>query len=148
MIIFASEDCGCDPRALEIALNVDAAVQRIGMPEGRIAISQGIVYLSCCLKSNASYLALRKMEALVKESPNYEIPLHLRNAPTELMKKRGNSIGYKYPHDFPGGFVPENYLPSELANTTIYQPTNRGLDAQINERLNSYRKLKQNTDKL
>ena len=141
MIIFASEDCSCDPRALEIALNIDRAVERVGVPEGRISLAHGVVYLSCCAKSNASYLALRKMEQVVAERPNLEIPRHLRNAPTDLMKQMGNSLGYKYPHDYPGGFVPERYLPKELGDLRAYEPTDRLLDAQIKERLEKYRQL-------
>lgn len=141
MIIFASEDASCDPRALEMALNVDRAVERVGMPEARIPMAQAAVYLSCCAKSNASYKALREMEEIVKRHPNLEIPRRLRNAPTDLMRELGNSEGYSYPHDFPGGFVPERYLPKELAELIVYQPTDRGLDAQIKERLEKYREL-------
>lgn len=141
MIIFASEDCSCDPRALDIALAIDAAVERVGMPEGRIALAQAAVYLSCCAKSNASYVALRKMEEIVEKYPNLEIPRRLRNAPTELMKEQGNSLGYKYPHDYPGAFVPERYLPKEIEKLIVYEPTDRALDAQIAERLKKYREL-------
>ena len=141
MIIFASEDASCDPRALEIAVNVDRALERVGLPEGRIPLAQAAVYLSCCAKSNASYIALRKMEKVVREHPALEIPRRLRNAPTDLMKDVGNSLGYKYPHDYPAGFVPERYLPPELGNLITYEPTDRGLDAQIRERLEYYRGL-------
>ncbi len=139
MIIFASEDVSCDPRALEIALNVDRAVERLGMPEARISMAHGAVYLSCCPKSNASYKALREMEGVVKENPNLEIPLRLRNAPTDLMKEMGSSIGYRYPHDYPGGFVPERYLPEALGDLRVYHPTDRGIDLQIKERLERIR---------
>ncbi len=141
MIIFASEDASCDPRALEMALNVDRAVERVGLPEGKIPLAQAAVYLSCCAKSNASYLALRSMEKIVHERPELEIPRQLRNAPTELMSELGNAVGYKYPHDYPEGFVPERYLPTELKELVVYEPTTRGLDAQIKERLQHYRKL-------
>lgn len=141
MIIFASEDCSCDPRALEIALNVDRAVDRVGLPEGRIPLAHGVVYLACCAKSNASYRALREIEKVVAEYPDLEIPRRLRNAPTDLMHEMGNSLGYRYPHDYPGGFVPERYLPEKLADLVVYQPTDRGLDAQIKERLAHYRAL-------
>ena len=94
MIIFASEDCGCDPRALEIAINCDLAVERVGLPEGRICMAQAVVYLACASKSNASYKALRKVEKVVAENRELEIPKKLRNAPTELMLKQGNSLGY------------------------------------------------------
>lgn len=141
MIIFASEDASCDPRALEIVINVDRAVERVGLPEGRIPMAQAVVYLSCCAKSNASYQALREMEKVVAEYPNLEIPNRLKNAPTDLMKDLGNSVGYRYPHSYPGGFVPERYLPEKIKNLVVYQPTDRGLDAQIKERLTNYRLL-------
>ena len=138
MIIFASEDCSCDPRALEVAVNAERAFERIGQPEGRIPLAQAAVYLACCAKSNATYTALRAMEKVVADHPNLEIPKHLRNAPTETMRELGNSIGYRYPHDFPGAFVPERYLPKELGNLRVYQPTDRALDAQIRDRLAHY----------
>jgi putative ATPase len=141
MLIFASEDCSCDPRALEIAVNVDRAVERVGLPECRISLAQAAVYLSCCSKSNASYKALREMERVVEERPTLEVPKRLRNAPTELMREIGNSIGYRYPHDYPGGFVPERYLPKEIENLIVYHPTDRGLDAQIRDRMREYREL-------
>jgi putative ATPase len=139
MIIFASEDAGCDPRAIELAIAVDRATERVGLPEAKIPMAQAAVYLACCAKSNASYKAMKAMDEIVKNNPAIEIPKHLRNAPTETMKEMGNAIGYKYPHDYPGGFVPERYLPPELANLQIYQPTERGLDAKIKERLELYR---------
>ncbi len=149
MIIFASEDASCDPRALQIALDVDRAVERVGMPEGRIALAQGVVYLASCAKSNASYAALNEMTDIVKQHPELEIPKHLRNAPTELMRSLGNSLGYKYPHDYPGGFVPERYLPPELRDIEVYKPTDRALDGQIRERLRYYRELvRQNFKKM
>ncbi|MCB0322557.1 MAG: replication-associated recombination protein A [Bdellovibrionales bacterium] len=141
MIIFASEDASCDPRALEVAINVDRAVERVGLPEGRIPLAQAAVYLACCAKSNASYVALRAMEKVITEHPELEIPKHLRNAPTELMREMGNSIGYQYPHDAPGGFVPMRYLPEALGDLRVYHPTDRALDLQIRERLSHYEAL-------
>lgn len=141
MIIFASEDASCDPRALEIAVNVDRAVERVGLPECKIPMAHGAVYLSCCAKSNASYRALRTMEDVVARYPDLEVPPRLRNAPTELMKAMGNAKGYRYPHDYPGGFVAERYLPPELGDLVVYEPTDRALDAQIRERLDRYRAL-------
>lgn len=141
MIIFASEDASCDPRALDIALNVDRAVERIGLPEAKISMAQAAVYLACCSKSNASYKAMKQWDEVVSRHPNVEIPKHLRNAPTDLMKEMGNSIGYKYPHDYPGGFVAEKYLPHKLQDKSFYQPTDRGLDKLVAERLERYRKL-------
>lgn len=141
MMIFASEDASCDPRALEVAVNVDRAVERIGMPEGRIPLAQGAIYLACCAKSNATYKALREMEKIVVERGELEIPKRLRNAPTELMREMGNAKGYRYPHDYPGGFVPERYLPEALGDLTVYKPTDRALDQQVRDRLEHYREL-------
>jgi putative ATPase len=135
MIIFASEDCSADPRALEIAVNVDLAVERIGMPEGKISMAQAAVYLAVCAKSNASYKALTAMQGIIAEHPNLDIPKRLRNSPTELMKELGMHKGYKYPHDFPGAFVPERYLPEALGNLRVYQPTDRGIDLKIRDKL-------------
>lgn len=141
MMIFASEDCSCDPRALDIAVAVDRAVERVGLPEGKIPLAQAAVYLSCCAKSNATYTAMNRMQAVIDANPELEIPKRLRNAPTELMKQQGNHKGYKYPHDYPGGFVPERYLPEALGDLVVYEPTDRALDAQIRDRLNHYREL-------
>lgn len=141
MIIFASEDCSCDPRALEVAINVDKAVQVVGLPEGRINLAHGVVYLACCSKSNASYIALRKMEKIVRDNLELLPPKKIRNAPTDFMSEQGNAQGYNYPHNFPGGFVPEEYLPEELQGVRVYEPTDRALDAKIKERLESFRNL-------
>ncbi len=139
MIIFASEDAGCDPRALEIALNVDQAVQRVGMPEAKIPLAQAAVYLACCSKSNASYKALREMERVVAEHGDLEIPRELRNAPTELMREMGNSVGYQYPHDFPSAFVARRYLPEPIVDLSVYQPSDRALEQKIGQRLEQLR---------
>jgi putative ATPase len=141
MVIFASEDASCDPRALEVAVNVDRAVERIGLPEGKIPLAQAAVYLSCCAKSNASYVAMHKMERIIEEHPNLEIPRRLRNAPTELMREMGNHLGYRYPHDYPGAFVPERYLPKEIEDVVVYEPSDRALDEKVAERLATYREL-------
>ena len=141
MMIFASEDCGCDPRALEIAVNCDLAVERIGLPEGRICMAQAVVYLACASKSNASYKALRAVEQVVRENRELEIPRKLKNAPTDLMLKQGNSLGYNYPHNEEGGFVAEDYLPDKLVGDVYYKPTDRALEAQIGPRLERYREL-------
>ncbi len=139
MIIFASEDASCDPRALEIAINADMAFERIGLPEGKIPLAHAACYLASCPKSNATYMALRQMEKVVSENPELEIPKHLRNAPTDLMKEMGNSIGYKYPHDYPEAYVKEQYLPDKIKNIKVYQPKDQGIDPKIRERLNRLR---------
>lgn len=141
MIIFATEDAACDPRALEIAILVDQAVERVGLPEGRIPLAFAATYLASCPKSNAPYKALREMEKIVETNPSLEVPRHLRNAPTELMKNQGNSLGYKYPHDHPEAFVAERYLPKELRDLVVYHPSDRGVEAKIRERLNYLRSL-------
>lgn len=141
MIIFAAQDISCDPRALEVALQIDQAVERVGLPEGKIPLAFGVVYLSCASKSNAAYKALREMEKIVSEYPALEIPRRLRNAPAELMREFGNSLGYRYPHDYPEAFVPERYLPKEIENVTVYAPSDRGLEIKIRERLEKYREM-------
>lgn len=141
MMIFASEDASCDPRALALAVDVDSALQRIGLPEGRIPLAQAAVYLACCQKSNASYLALRKMEQIVRDNPNLPVPARLCNAPTDLMRSLGRSEGYRYPHDFPEAFVPERYLPDALGSLRVFQPTTRGIDAKMKERLDYFDSL-------
>lgn len=139
MIIFASEDASCDPRALQIAIHADLAFERLGMPEGKVPLAHACTYLASCPKSNASYVALRSMEKIVLENPELEIPRYLRNAPTDLMREMGNSIGYKYPHDYPGAFVNEQYLPEKIKNIRVYEPKDQGIDIQIRERLRKLR---------
>ena len=141
MIVFAAEDASCDPRALQVALDVDRAVERVGMPEAEIPLANGVVYLSTCAKSNAAYLALKEIKQVVRQHPHLEIPARLKNAPTTLMKELGNSLGYRYPHDFPQSFVPERYLPREIENLEVYRPSDRALEAQISERLSRFRQL-------
>lgn len=140
MIIFASEDACCDPRALQIALLADQALERVGLPEGKIPLSHACTYLTSCPKSNASYLALKEMEEIVAKYPELEVPKHLRNAPTSLMKELGNSIGYKYPHDYPGAYVEQQYLPDQIKDIRVYHPKDQGIDSQIRERLQKIRK--------
>ena len=141
MIIFASEDACCDPRALEVALGVDRAVERVGMPEAEISLAQGVVYLSCCAKSNASYVALKEMRRQLRLNACAEIPMHLRNAPNETMKSLGRGIGYEYPHDHPDAFVPKSYMPEQLAGLRVYHPSERGIEAKISEKLKRLRAL-------
>ncbi|OGD86090.1 AAA family ATPase [Candidatus Curtissbacteria bacterium RBG_16_39_7] len=136
MVIFASEDIGnADPQALQIATAAAQAVEFVGMPEAQINLSQAVTYLATAPKSNASYMALLEAKEDVKESLNEPIPLHLRNAPTPLMKKQGYSKGYRYPHSYPGHFVKEEYLPQSLKNRRYYRPTEQGEEIKIRERL-------------
>ncbi|AXG67908.1 replication-associated recombination protein A [Kordia sp. SMS9] len=123
MLISASEDIGiANPTALVIATNTFQAVSIIGYPEARIILSQCAVYLATSAKSNASYMAIKKAQALVKETGDLSVPLHLRNAPTKLMKDLGYGEDYKYSHDYNHNFVAQEYLPDEISNTKIYDP--------------------------
>ena len=135
MIIFASEDVGnASPHALPIAVATLTAVQNIGMPEGRIILGQCATFLASSPKSNAAYMAINRASGAAQEG-NAEIPYHIRNAPTELMASMGYGKGYRYPHDFPGHFVKEQYLPDDLKGTVFYQPSDQGSEAQISQRL-------------
>ena len=123
MLIAASEDIGnANPTALVMANSTFQAVQAIGLPEARIILSQCVTYLACSPKSNAAYKAIDHSIATVKETGNLPVPLHLRNAPTQLMKELAYGKGYLYAHDYPGNFVQQEYLPEALRNTTFYLP--------------------------
>jgi putative ATPase len=137
MIILASEDIGnASPNGLVIAQTCFEAVRVIGMPEARIILAQAATYLASQPKSNASYMALNKaMETVEREGDKAEVPLHLRNAPTKMMKEFGFGKEYKYPHDFDGHFVNEDYLPERLKNEQFYFPSDEGNEKQIKERL-------------
>jgi putative ATPase len=136
MMIFASEDVGnADPLALVLATQAAAAFDRVGLPEGRLILSQAATYLASAPKSNASYLAIGAAEQAVREHGSPPVPLHLRNAPTELMRREGYAKGYRYPHDEPEHFVPEQYLPDALRDARFYVPTEQGAEASIAERL-------------
>ncbi|MCP3162393.1 replication-associated recombination protein A [Myxococcus qinghaiensis] len=138
MVIFASEDIGnADPRALSVAVDALRAFQLVGLPEGTLPLTQAVTYLALAPKSNAviaAYTAVR--EAVTKEGA-LPVPLHLRNAPTKLMKSLGYGGGYKYPHNFEGNYVPEDYLPEALRARRFYTPTRNGLEAELAERYES-----------
>lgn len=136
MIILASEDIGnASPNAIVIAVNVFQACHFVGMPEARIILSQCATYLASQPKSNAAYLAIENAINDVRKLPNYPVPLHLRNAPTKLMKDLFYGKDYKYAHDFTEHFVLENYLPEELKFKQYYFPTDSGQEKTIKERL-------------
>jgi len=136
MVIFASEDIGnADPQALQVATAAVQAVEFVGMPEAQINLAQATTYLATAPKSNASYVALLEAKEDVKESLNEPVPLHLRNAPTPLMKKLSYGKGYKYPHFYPDHFVKEEYLPQSLKNRRYYRPSSQGEEVKIRERL-------------
>lgn len=123
LIISASEDIGlANPTALVIATNTFLAVERIGMPEGRIPLAQCAIYLATSPKSNASYMAIGKAQAEIRKSGDLPVPMHLRNAPTKMMRDLGYGSDYKYAHDHQGNFVDENYLPEELEGTQFLTP--------------------------
>jgi putative ATPase len=137
MLIFASEDVGnADARALLIASAADATLRRVGMPEGIYALAQACTYLATAPKSNASNVAFKRAKALIDAHGALPVPMKLRNAPTRLMKEEGYGEGYKYAHDYEGGVVPgETYLPDELEGAKLYEPTERGEELRIKERL-------------
>jgi putative ATPase len=135
MVIFASEDIGnAAPTALTLAVSAMTAARNIGLPEAEIVLSQCATYLASAPKSNASYRAIRSAKEAARES-NYEIPLHLRNAPTGLMKRLGYAKDYQYPHEFEGHFVDEQYLPDEIRDRVFYKPSAEGSEKAIGERL-------------
>lgn len=141
MVIFASEDIGnADPRALLLAMTVKEAVDFIGMPEARINLAHGVSFLACAPKSNASYMGVEQALSDVREYGNLEIPLHIRNAPTKLMKGLGYHRGYKYAHDYEGAVTGQTNLPDELKGKRYYEPKDAGLEKQIRERLEILRK--------
>jgi putative ATPase len=137
LVIFASEDVGnADPRALQVAVSTLEAFELVGLPEGRIPIAQCITYLATAPKSNRSYVALHRALAAVQSSPTAPVPLHLRNAETKLMKSIGYGDGYRYPHDETNGFaVGVRYLPDQVRGEPFYEPSERGNEKTIKERL-------------
>lgn len=148
VVRMASEDIGnADPRGLEIALNAWDTQQRLGSPEGELALAQAIVYLACAAKSNAVYKAFNSVMAEVKDSPSYDVPLHLRNAPTELMKNMDYGAEYRYAHNEAGAYAAgENYLPEELKDRQYYFPEERGLEQKIKEKLEYLRSLDESSE--
>lgn len=131
LVILSSEDIGnANPNALLLATNCFEAVKIIGYPESRIILAQCVTYLASSPKSNASYMAINQAQALVREKGDLSVPLHLRNAPTKLMKDLNYGKAYKYSHDFPGNFVAQEFLPDEIKNTKLYEP---GDNARENE---------------
>jgi putative ATPase len=143
LIRMASEDIGlADPRALRLALDAVETYERLGTPEGELALVQAALYLACAPKSNAAYLAYNSARAFVAEDQSRPVPEHLRNAPTRLMKQLGFGKDYRYAHDEPEGYAAgENYFPAGMPQVSWYQPTERGLEAKIKEKLAYLRKL-------
>ena len=136
LIILASEDIGlANPTAIIMANNCFTAAATVGFPEARIILSQCTVYLASSPKSNASYLAINKAQQLVKQTGDLSVPLHLRNAPTKLMKQLGYGEDYKYAHDYQGNFVNQEFLPTEIVNTKLYDPGNNAKENSFREYL-------------
>ncbi|MCX4029002.1 replication-associated recombination protein A [Endozoicomonas sp. SM1973] len=137
VVRMASEDIGnADPRALSVCLSAWDVQERLGSPEGELAIAQAITYCACAPKSNAAYVAYKKACAAVKELPDYEVPIHLRNAPTKLQKSLGHGAEYRYAHDEPNAYVAgEQYFPPEMVGTQFYHPVDRGLEQKIKQKL-------------
>lgn len=139
LIISASEDIGlANPNAMLIANTCFDIVHKIGMPEARIPLSECIIYLATSPKSNSAYLAIDGAIALVKSTGNVAVPLHLRNAPTKLMKELNYGTNYKYSHDYPGNFVEQEFMPEELKQSVFYRPQNNAQEVKIFERLKSW----------
>lgn len=149
LIRMASEDIGlADPRALGLTLDAVATYERLGSPEGELALAQACIYLACAPKSNAAYVAYNAARAFVGSNPSNEVPLHLRNAPTKLMKELGYGHAYRYAHDEPEAYAAgERYFPDDIAEQQFYAPTPRGLEARIAEKLAHLRELDEEAGK-
>lgn len=142
MIRFASEDVGnADPQALQIALNCREAYHLLGSPEGELALYQAAVYLATAPKSNAVYALTYKVQADIRRTGSLPVPMHIRNAATRLMKDLGYGQGYQYAHDNRDALVSQEHLPPELAGTIYYEPTRRGYEALVGERLRKWRQI-------
>jgi len=149
LIRFASEDIGlADPRALEIALTAYQAWERVGPPEARLCLAQAVVYLATAPKSNALYLAERSVRKEIEESGPLPVPLHLRNAPTGLMKHMGYGKGYRYPHDYPDARVRQEYFPGGIREKVFYRPSSRAFDREIRNKMIEQHKAKSRNTKI
>jgi len=145
MVRFASEDIGnADPQALVIAMAAQQAFHFIGLPEGELALAQAAVYLATAPKSNALYTGYGKVKEVIKTKGYLPVPLHIRNAPTKLMKELDYGKDYKYAHDYAGAYVPQEYLPEEIKGQKFYQPGEAGFEKTIKERINTWRQKKNN----
>lgn len=149
IVRMAWEDIGlADPRAMQIVNDAAETYERLGSPEGELALGQALIYLACAAKSNAGYNAYNAARAFVAHDGSREVPVHLRNAPTKLMKELGHGHAYRYAHDEPGAYAAgETYLPDTMAEPNWYQPVERGLESQIKEKLAQLRALDQQAKK-
>ncbi|MBT8328584.1 MAG: replication-associated recombination protein A [Desulfofustis sp.] len=142
LIRFASEDIGiADPQAMVQAVAGRDAYHMLGCPEGELALAQVVVYLATAPKSNGVYTASKAVRALIQQTGSLPVPLHIRNAPTQLMKELGYGKGYVYAHDSPEGLVDQNHLPDDLSGKRFYFPVNRGYEAVVKDRLEKWRKI-------
>lgn len=145
IMICAAEDVGmADPNALNIAVSASLAVERVGMPEARIILSEAVVYIATAPKSNASYLAINHAQTIVEKTGNLSIPVHLQDAHYKGAEKMGHGIGYQYAHDFPNHYVEQQYLPYELTGKEFYDPTGNGYEQKIKDHM---KKLKSEATK-
>jgi len=149
LIRMATEDIGlADPRALRLALDAVETYERLGTPEGELALAEAALYLACAPKSNAAYVAYGKARAFIEEDGSRPVPLHIRNAPTRLMKTLGYGKGYRYAHDEEDAYAAgERYLPEGMPPVSFYEPTSRGLEARIAEKLAELRQRDKKRDK-
>jgi putative ATPase len=140
MVRFATEDIGlADPQALVVTVAAQQALQLVGRPEGDLALAEAAVYLATAPKSNAIYTAYGRATDEVERSGSLPVPLRIRNAPTALMKRLGYGQGYRYPHDHADAYVPEGYLPEAIKELRFYEPTNRGYEVTLGDRLKRWR---------
>ncbi len=148
LIRMASEDIGlADPRALRMALDAAEVYERLGSPEGELTLAQCVLYLAVAPKSNATYKAYNEAKAFVKKDGTRPVPMHLRNAPTALMKSLDHGKGYRYAHDEPGAFAAgERYLPDGMPDQAFYRPVERGLEIRIADKLRELKRLNQKLD--
>jgi len=147
MVRFASEDIGnADPLALGMAMDAMEAFRFLGAPEGELALAQAAVYLATAPKSNSIYRAYGDVQAVVASAGSLPVPLHIRNAPTALMRDLGYGRGYQYAHDFKDAYTPQDYLPEELQGRVFYHPSDRGYEKTVKDRLDRWRRLRRKAD--
>ena len=142
IMIAAAEEVGmAAPQILQVTVAAAQAVALVGMPEARIILSEAALAVATAPKSNASYTAINEALADVDAGVMGQVPAHLKNAPTKLMKEWGNHEGYRYAHDWPGAVAPQEYLPEELRGREYYRPNDRGYEREVGERLNRIRPI-------
>jgi putative ATPase len=145
MIRFASEDVGlADPNALTVALAAFETWEKVGPPEAELALAEAAVYLATAPKSNALYLAQKTLKDEIEKTGAQPVPLHIRNPATRLMKNLGYGAGYRYPHNYPGARVDQDYLPELLKTRVFFRPTGRGFEREILKRMESHKKKPKN----